>query len=155
MHTLRSFSPFARGPRILALLAGTALSLAACQADTSMTRRFSGGGAQPEDVRAGARPPLSLPPEFTLRPDRPGVTRTAQPGPAAPDTAPLSAGQAALLDSTGPAVTPDIRARVDADAQLETPNQGFTDRLMTWQRPLDRPPIIQLGTAKGFWGRIF
>ena len=144
----------------LACLAGAAFALAACAADTSMTRNFGGGGAQPEDVRAGIRPPLSLPPEFTLRPDRPGVTRVAQPSAAqahaaAAGTGRVSAGQTALLDAAGPAATSDIRAKVNADVQLETPDQGFTDQLMGWQRPADQSPIIQRGSSKGLFGRIF
>lgn len=120
-----------------------------------MTRSFSGGGGQPEDVRTGIRPSLSLPPEFTLRPDRPGVTRAVQPSATATDAGRVSAGQGALLDAAGPAAAQDIRTKVSADAQLETPNQGFTDQLMSWKRPPEQPPIIQRGSSKGLFGRIF
>ena len=45
-----------------------------------------------------------------------------------------SAGQAALLQQAGPAVTNGIRAQVDADARMDQANNGFVDRLLFWRR---------------------
>lgn len=132
------------------------LAMGACSnADSSLGRSF-GQGSGGDEVRVTSRPPLSLPPEFTMRPDRPGVIRpVAAPQPTAP-AARVSAGQEALLDAAGPAAAPDIRTKVNEDARLESPDQGFTDQLMTWQRPAEQPPIIQRGSSSGgFLGRLF
>lgn len=160
MHQPRFLT--ARRPvgRCALLFAVAALPLAACNSETTMTRSFGQGGGSVDEQRVAARPPLSLPPEFTLRPDRPGVIRpvAAPSGPAAAAEARSSAGQEALLDAAGPAAAPDIRTRVNEDAQLETPSQGFTDHLMGWQRPSDQPALIQRGaSSSGFlgMGRLF
>ena len=147
--------------RFLSLCAGTglAMSLAACNSETTMTRSFGQGTNTADEQRITSRPPLSLPPEYTLRPERPGVVRpvagpSGQPAPGVPGR--NSAGQSALLDAAGPAAAPDIRTKVNEDAQMETAVQGFTDQLMTFQRPPDQPPIIQRGSSSGgFLGRLF
>ena len=150
--------PTGRFPvRAMAWMAVPLLTLAACgNADSSLGRSFGQGGAAADEVRVTSRPPLSLPPEFTLRPDRPGVIRPIAAAPAATPARPTSAGQEALLDASGPAATPDIRTRVNEDARMEAPAQGFTDQLMTWQRPPEQPAIIQRGPSSGgLLGRLF
>lgn len=158
MHEPRLTHPTGRFPvRAIALLAGPILALAACgNADSSLGRSFSQGGGS-DDVRVNSRPPLSLPPEFTMRPDRPGVIRPVAAA-QSPTQSPArtSAGQEALLDASGPAAAPNIRTKVNEDARLETPDPGFTDQLMTWQRPPDQRAIIQRGSSSGgLLGRIF
>jgi len=148
-----------RSRRAACLGAGLTLFLAGCNSDTTMTRSFGQDSATGSEQRITSRPPLSLPPEYTLRPERPGVVRPVA-GPAdqaAPGTPGRnSAGQSALLDAAGPAAAPDIRTKVNDDAQMETTVQGFTDQLMTFQRPPDQPPIIQRGSSSGgFLGRLF
>lgn len=168
MHIFRAFffgcRPFREYARnnipVLVFLASAGLLLAACDSETAMTRNFSGGGAPAAEVRVAARPPLSLPPQYTMRPDRPGVTRSS---PAEPGDLPAfgggagraSPGQAALMAAAGPEAAPDIRTRVNEDARLEFPDQGFTDQLMSWQRPPDQPPVIERESSKGLLGRIF
>ena len=141
------------------MLGGAGLSLSACNADTSLARNFSQGGPAADELRVASRPPLSLPPEFTLRPDRPGVIRPVPaPQGAAPaaNTGRNSLGQEALLDAAGPTAAPDIRTKVNDDARMEMPDHGFTDQLMAWQRPPDQPPVIQRGSSSaGFLGRLF
>lgn len=160
MHEPISCFPTSRPPALLVLiLCSAALSLSGCNADTTLARNFSQGGTSADELRVASRPPLSLPPEFTLRPDRPGVIR---PVPAPQGAAPTAAagrnspGQEALLDAAGPTATPDIRTKVNDDARMEMPDHGFTDQLMVWQRPSDRPPVIQRGSSTaGFLGRLF
>ena len=117
MHEPRLTSrghPIGRFPvRAIALLAAPILALAACSnSENSLGRTFGQGGAASDEVRVTSRPPLSLPPEFTLRPDRPGVIRpVAAPQASTQPPARISAGQEALLDASGPAAAPDIRTR--------------------------------------------
>jgi len=144
------------------LVAGFAL--AACGGDeTTQVRSFSGGSATAE-VRITSRPPLSLPPDYTRRPERgsdsaPGV---ASPSTSRPPVAgsgvvsgPPSTGQSALVSAAGPAAPADIRTRVNEDAQVEMTNRALTDELMSWQRPADQPRLIDNKSSKGFLSRIF
>jgi hypothetical protein len=169
----RPFSRLGSGCALV-LLGGLGLSLAGCNADTSLARSFGQGssGTPANELRVGSRPPLSLPPEFTMRPERPGVVRSIPaspaPGQASASAAPRpgggtvtggrpSAGQSALVDAAGPSAAPDIRTRVNEDAQMETPEQGFTDNLLSWQRPADQPPVIVRGSSGSgsFLSRLF
>jgi hypothetical protein len=152
----RNVRPF----RTLSLGVGLAMVLAACSnSETTMTRSFGQGTNTVDEQRITSRPPLSLPPEYTLRPERPGVVRPVSAPPTSQQAAsgPVSAGHAALLDAAGPAASPDIRARVNEDAQMESASNGFTDELMTFQRPPDQPAVIQRGSSSsgGFLSRLF
>lgn len=119
--------------------------LAACSGD-ELSRTFGLTRDAPDEFQVTTRAPLSMPPDFTLRPPRPGATRPQeltqrQQAEAAlvPDTvlnAPnrqVSAGQQALVNAAGRAAPADIRARVDSEAALDTPSRSFADRLMFWQ----------------------
>lgn len=131
-------------PRILPLLC--LLGLAACSGD-ELTRTFGLTRDAPDEFQVTTRAPLSMPPDFALRPPRPGTTRPQEmtqreqaeaalvPQAAlTPDRGGgLSAGQQALLAAAGPAAPADIRNRVDSEAQLDAPSRPFTDRLMFWQ----------------------
>ena len=129
--------------RLLAL-AGL-LGLASCSGD-ELTRTFGLSRDAPDEFQVTTRAPLSMPPDFSLRPPRPGATRpqemtqrqqaeaTLSPDVALgrPRTAPTP-GQQALVAAAGPAAPADIRARVDNETALDTPSRSFTDRLMFWQ----------------------
>ena len=120
------------------------LSLAGCGDDLSRTIGLTRDA--PDEFTVTTRAPLSMPPDYTLRPPRPGASRpqelseraqaeaalspTTDLGGPAPT---MSPGQQALIASAGPAAPRDIRAQVDADAQLDQPGQSFTDRLMFWK----------------------
>ncbi len=134
------------------LLLASLLPLAACGDDLSRTIGLTRDA--PDEFTVTTRAPLSMPPDFSLRPPRPGASRpqelseraqaeatlspTTDLGGPAPT---MSAGQQALIGAAGPAAPRDIRAEVDAEAQLDQPGESFTDRLMFWQAP---PPS---GTA--------
>ena len=130
-----------------ALMAAALLSLTAC--DTGkLSRTFGLSRDAPDEFTVTTQAPLSMPPDYNLRPPRPGATRPQQQSErvqaeealipqtalATPQTAGSSAGQAALLQEAGPPVSGDIRRRVDQDARLEQANEGFLDKLLYWRK---------------------
>lgn len=133
-------------PRILPLVC--LLGLSACSGD-DLTRTFGLTRDAPDEFQVTTRAPLSMPPDFALRPPRPGAVRpqemtqreqaeaalVPQAALTQDRAAPLSAGQQALLAAAGPSAPADIRTRVDSEAQLDAPSRPFTDRLMFWQPP--------------------
>ena len=52
-----------------------ALGLSACGGDENLSRTFGLVRDAPDEFRVTTRAPLSMPPEFTLRPPRPGAAR--------------------------------------------------------------------------------
>src|SRR4051812_28306850 len=136
----------------LAALAG-ALGLAACSGD-ELTRTFGLTRDAPDEFQVTTRAPLSMPPDFSLRPPRPGASRPQeltqqQQAEAAlvPDTlsarngAAATPGQQALVQAAGRPAPADIRSQVDSEAALDTPNRSFADRLLFWR------PTPPAGTA--------
>jgi hypothetical protein len=128
------------------------VALAGCGDDLSRTFGFTRDA--PDEFRVTTRAPLSMPPQFDLRPPRPGAARpqesseTAQAEAAlVPQTAitgtggTMSPGQAALVGQAGPAAPRDIRRQVDSEAQLDRPDRSFTDRLMFW-KPTPAPGTV-------------
>ena len=125
-------------------LAGLLL-LGACSGD-ELSRNFGLSRDAPDEFQVTTRAPLSMPPDYSLRPPRPGVARPqeitqrqqaeAALNPDALFTAPErsgSTGERALVAQAGPAAPADIRNKVDADSQLDNPPRAFTDRLMFWK----------------------
>jgi hypothetical protein len=127
-----------------ALLAPLALS--ACSGD-ELTRTFGLTRDAPDEFQVTTRAPLSMPPDFTLRPPRPGASRPQeltqqQQAEAAlvpdaalnpPTRAANSPGQQALVSAAGRPAPANIRAQVDNEAAEDTPSRSFTDRLMFWK----------------------
>ncbi len=121
-----------------------ALALAGCGNDLSRTIGLTRDA--PDEFTVTTRAPLSMPPDFSLRPPRPGASRpqelserqqaeaTLSPTAALGGTpAGTSPGQQALISAAGPAAPRDIRNQVDSEAQLDQPGRSFTDRLMFWK----------------------
>lgn len=122
------------------------LAVAACSGD-ELTRTFGLTRDAPDEFQVTTRAPLSMPPDLTLRPPRPGVTRPQElsqrdqaEAALVPDTilgttprAGNTPGQQALVAAAGRPAPADIRAQVDSEAALDTPSRSFTDRLMFWQ----------------------
>ena len=132
-------SPFLAAALALLLLSG-------CGGEDA-SRTFGLQRDAPDEFQVTTRAPLSMPPDFALRPPRPGTPRPQdQTGPdaaravLAPQAAlgareaTVTPGTAALLDAAGPRAPADIRARVDQDSALERPSRGVVDRLMFWRR---------------------
>lgn len=126
------------------------VALAACGGD-DLSRSFGLTRDAPDEFTVTTRAPLSLPPDYSLRPPQPGASRPQElssrdaaeaalvpqaalgNGGASATTA--SAGEQALLGAAGPAAPSDIRQKVDAQSALDQPSSSLTDKLMFWRSP--------------------
>ena len=141
----------------LLLIAAAGLVLAGCN---SVSQSLGLDPLSPDEFNVVAKAPLTLPPDFTLRPPVPGAPRPQEVEPqrlaqaallnpgvggvAAPavTTENRTAGEMALLGIAG-AVDPDpsIRALVDLEnAQLLNRGDGFLEQVLFWQQP--KPDVI-------------
>lgn len=137
-----------------ALGAVTLLSLTGCGGD-ELSRTFGLTRDAPDEFQVTTRAPLSMPPNFSIRPPDPGARRpqelsTRQQAEAAlvpdsvnatPTRAPLSSGEQSLIAASGGPAPANIRAEIDHDGALDTGNRSFVDRLMFWK------PTPPTGTA--------
>ncbi len=146
MRQIRPLAGRAFPPRKIAgLLVVANLALGACSGD-DLSRTIGLTRDAPDEFTVTTRAPLSMPPDFSLRPPRPGASRPQElserqqaEATLSPTTALAGApsgtspGQQALVSAAGPAAPRDIRNEVDAEAQLDTPGRSFADRLMFWK----------------------
>ncbi|WP_043643038.1 DUF3035 domain-containing protein [Caenispirillum salinarum] len=125
------------------------LGLTACGSDTKQMLGLE--RTPPDEFAVVSRAPLSVPPEFSLRPPEPGAARpqegrasdrarralTGTEMQAAYRRAGLSPGESTLLARTGAANVPeDIRATIDRESSvLAAKGQAFTERLVFWRDP--------------------
>jgi len=141
------------------LLTGTALALTGCGNSDTLSRTFGLTRDAPDEFTVTTRAPLSMPPDFSLRPPRPGAPRPMEQSernqaeqalvpqmalgtPQAGD----SPGQDALVQAAGPAASAQIRQQVDADARMQQTNTSFVSKLLFWQTP--EPPGIVVDPQK-------
>ena len=127
-------------------MVGAVALLSGCE---SARKAFSNEKSGPDEFAVYSRPPLSLPPEYKLRPPKPGekfqrggssvaIAKQAILGRAAnrrpPPRAEGSPGVIALLRETGGlTATPDIRATINEEASiLSSQDQVFVDKLIFW-----------------------
>ncbi len=137
-----------------------AATLVACE---GVREQFGLTKQSPDEFRVVSRAPLTLPPDFTLRPPEPGVARpqegtTAQqarkaifradePKVAALDVAAPAGGQSvgeqSLLRSAGAEnADPDIRFVLDRETlRLNAESEGFIDTLVFW-RDKEVPGVV-------------
>jgi len=137
-----------------ALLAGTALTLCGC--DT--IRDAAGMGKQPPDEFAVlTKAPLVVPPDYNLKPPRPGAAPTNQSDPtdsaqaqlygsdaatvAANLPANFSLGERMLLADAGVVNTdPNIRQELASDSKnMLGADDSFTDQILFWNGPKTDP----------------
>jgi len=130
------------------------VALSGC-GNNDLSRTFGLTRDAPDEFQVTTRAPLSMPPDYTLRPPRPGATRpqemTAQraaESALAPQTAlstgssgSASAGEHALVTAAGAPAPADIRRQVDADAAVDANTRSFTDYLMFWRTPTPKPGV--------------
>ncbi len=129
---------------------GAALALSAC----AETRRAIGWEkVSPDEFNVVTRAPLTLPPDFGLRPPAPGAARPQEQSPtdqarvavfgntaaarnaAAGPQGPGSTGEHALVSKTGgDKVETNIREQLDRETtQLAEADRSFVDKLMFWR----------------------
>jgi hypothetical protein len=139
--------PCPNGSVLLGLVLLTAsLPLAGCS--DGLTRTFGLNRDVPDEYTVTTRAPLSMPPDYNLRPPRPGVSRpqevperqqaeetlVPQLALGTPKTG-MSAGQEALVQEAGPPAPADIRRKVDQDARLTDADDSFVDKVLYWRKP--------------------
>jgi hypothetical protein len=146
----RRMRTISASPRLIRplLLGCTLLPLAGCGGGDKLMRTFGLTRDAPDEYTVTTRAPLSMPPDYNLRPPRPGAPRpqeqserqqaeealSPQTALNAP-TASASAGQEALLEATGPAAPGDIRRKIDQDAHNAADDDSFVDKVLYWRKP--------------------
>jgi hypothetical protein len=107
------------------------------------------GRAQPDEFAVVDRPPLALPPDFSLKPPTPGVSRPQEidmnrraeqvvfntsDAPKTTDSKPVGLEQMLLQKAGAETVEPGIRATLDREAgDLVVSNNRFIDHLLWWK----------------------
>jgi len=142
-----------------ALLVGALLTgVAGCD---SLKKTLGLEKAGPDEFTVVTKAPLTLPPDYSLRPPAPGAPSLVdtQPRQAAETaligTAPQTASAAQPSDTRSPGeiallreahaadVNPNIRQVVNSEfSQLADRDRSFTDRLLFWQKPPEPGPVI-------------
>jgi Protein of unknown function (DUF3035) len=149
-HEMRTISSRPRRAgyfRGILLLSGSLALLAGCSGD-QLTRTFGLTRDAPDEYTVTTRAPLSMPPDYNLRPPSPGAARPQEQSEQqqaeealvpqlalGSPTGSESPGQLALMQQAGPAAPADIRRKVDQDAQSATADEGFIDKLLYWRKP--------------------
>ncbi|HEY0182705.1 MAG TPA: DUF3035 domain-containing protein [Rhodopila sp.] len=142
------FNPSGLGSVLLGgTLIMTLIPLGGCSGD-KLARTFGLTRDAPDEYTVTTRAPLSMPPDYNLRPPRPGAARPQEQSErqqaqealvpqSALDTpqSGSSAGQAALMEEAGPAAPSDIRRRIDQDARYAADDDSFIDKVLYWRKP--------------------
>jgi hypothetical protein len=123
--------------------------------DFSLSRTFGLVHDTPDEFTVVTRAPLSMPPDYTLRPPQPGAARPQEqsarslaesalvPQSALGGTrAGMTPGQAALVRDAGGGAPADIRQRVDQEARLGASDNGFIDKLLYWRKPDQQHAVV-------------
>ncbi len=144
----------------------TGLGVAGCSGE-DLSRQIGITRDVPDEFQVTTRAPLSMPPDFTLRPPSPGAPRPQEltaPQSAEAALAPQTAigaadsrqtggqaggqtaggsspGQTALLGALGKSAPADIREKLQHDAAVDSPGPGITDQLMFW-RKTPQPGVV-------------
>jgi hypothetical protein len=142
----------------VALVAGCSLLLVGCGGG-GLSRTFGLSRDAPDEFTVTTRAPLSMPPDFSLRPPQPGATRpqeqsvqrqaeeTLVPQVALnPPQATQTPGEQALLEQAGPQVSNNIRQEVNRDASLDSGDPTFVDKLLFWKKP--PPSAVEVDPQK-------
>lgn len=133
----------------LCAVVAAGLPLAGCSGmGEDLSRTFGLTRDAPDEFAVTTQAPLSMPPDVSIRPPRPGAPRpqdvpdqvAAQqaliPQTAlASNAATMSAGQEALLQQSGPPAPANIRTEIAQDRSLNQTSSSFADRLLFWRSP--------------------
>src|SRR5215469_13230354 len=147
-------------------LALTALAISGCSTWTDVKRGLGMEKVVPDEFAVTTNAPLAIPPDYTLRPPKPGAAPTQQLSPTAQaqetvfragdaklDTLPpdksRSTGESALLQDAGAGRAPkDIRQLVNNEDQAAAGGSTLTQRLLFWQSPPPNPNQVVDPTAE-------
>ena len=145
----------------MATLTLAALVLAGCGSGMDLSRSFGLTRDAPDEFTVTTQVPLSMPPNFNVRPPDPGAPRPQQlseqqqaqealvPQIAlnGPQTGAPSTGQAALVQAAGPTAPGNIRIEVDNEAAAAAnQNESFVDKMLFWRE--SPPPGIVVDPQK-------
>lgn len=133
--------------RSLLVLTAVAVSLTACG---SLREDLGLGRSPPDEFAVIDRPPLSMPPDFGLRPPVPGAPRPQEVDPSVhandalfgkgekpiDTTSNLSDAEKALIEQTGAdKANPDIRATINNEsAEVVDVTPHLVDKLLWWKK---------------------
>ncbi len=136
-------------PALILLCGG--LALGACE---GVKEQLGMNKQSPDEFRVVSRAPLTIPPEFSLRPPRPGAARPQEGTPTqqarrtvfrvddgrqgiVAGSAGLSSGETALLSAAGAdQADPNIREIVERETlQLNDESETFINTLVFWKDP--------------------
>jgi hypothetical protein len=128
--------------KTIALMAVLAAATAASGC-AGLTRAIGGGKVVPDEFRVVTQAPLTLPPDYNLRPPRPGEPRPQELQPEEEARAALfgadvgqgaTQGERTLVAAAGAdAADPGIRDTVDFEGQgVVRRNEGFVNRLLSF-----------------------
>lgn len=147
---MRQSEASARIPHRLAPLV-VMLAVLALSACSDVKRSLGYEKAPPDEFQVVQRAPLSMPPDFSLRPPQPGATRpqegttrdqalrvlSGQRVTTPVSTAGRTQGDVTLLKRFGAeSIQPDIRVLVNKESQsIAEAEKSFTDRLVFWRKP--------------------
>ena len=139
---LRSLSQFI-------LIGATAVSLSAC--GSSLSENLGYGKDAPDEFAIVTKAPLVIPPDYSLRPPRPGAASPRETSPQAIAQAALassnaastnqSAGELALLANAGATnADPNIRQVIDDETRaLKLKDEQFLDDVLFWKPEPSEP----------------
>lgn len=145
--------------RLTLLLGLAVIGLSACG---SVSESLGLGRAPPDEFAVVDRPPLSMPPDFGLRPPKPGAPRPQEVdmkerasatlfGPSskaqpvgAPDASDFSGGEKALLEASGAdKANPDIRNTIDREtSQKVSGSEHLIDDLLFWRKTTPEGTVV-------------
>lgn len=131
-----------RAVTLLALIAAAS----AASGCGSLQRAVGGTKVSPDEFRVVSQAPLTLPPDYSLRPPRPGEPRPQELQPTQEARASLFGQDVAASASNGErtlvgaahaeAVDPNIRDTIDFENQgIVRRSEGFVDRLISFGAP--------------------
>ncbi|MCI5043381.1 MAG: DUF3035 domain-containing protein [Aquisalinus sp.] len=129
-----------KSPRLLVALTALGLAVSACASNNEFGRNRDA----PDEFAVVTKAPLTLPPDFALRPPRPGETRPQEKSPSEraqqlligdESAAPPTDGELALIQAAGAlTVDPNIRSILGAEnGGWAEKDESLTNRLIFWR----------------------
>lgn len=127
-------------PVALMVVLAAATAASGC---AGVSRAIGASRSSPDEFRVMTHAPLTLPPDYNLRPPRPGEARPGESDPSSEARAALfgdnvgaraSQGERSFITAAGASTAQDnIREQIDYESQgVVRRNEGFVDRLLAF-----------------------